>query len=112
MESIKEFKKNNKFLSEFFSFLKEYKIIGLGIAVVVGGAVRDLSTSLAEDIIMPIVEVLIPGGGWREAVLKIGPVQLSIGSFLGSVIDFLIIALVVFIFYKFILGKEEIDKVG
>jgi len=85
-------------------------VIGLAVAVVIGGAVNKLTKSLAEDIIMPVVEALIPGGAWRVLVLRLGPVELAIGSFLGSLIDFLIIALIVFAFYKFILRREKITK--
>ena len=99
-----------RLVGEFFLFLQEYGVIGLAVAVVVGGAVSKLTKSLAEDIIMPVVEVLIPGGAWRALVLSLGPVELAIGSFLGSLIDFLIIALIVFAFYKFILKREKITK--
>lgn len=109
MEKKKD--KEDNLLKEFLDFLKEYKVIGLGLAVVIGGAVQSLSKSLAEDIIMPVVGVFIPGGAWRTLVFKIGPVQLAIGNFLSSLIDFLIIALVVFLIYKLALGKEKVEKV-
>jgi len=106
-----EQKESENLLEQFLEFLKEYQVIGLGLAVVIGGAVKSLSNSLAEDIIMPIVEVFIPGGGWRTLVLKLGPVKMAIGSFLSALIDFFIIALVVFLFYKLVLGKEDVDKI-
>jgi large conductance mechanosensitive channel len=49
---------------------------------------------------MPLITFFIPGGAWREATLVLGPVVMSIGHFIGSIIDFLIIALVVFIVMK------------
>ncbi len=106
-----EQKEKENLLEQFLDFLKEYKVIGLGLAVVIGGAVQSLSNSFAEDIIMPIVEVFIPGGNWRTMVLSIGPVNLAIGSFLSSLIDFIIIALVVFLFYKLVLGREDVKKI-
>ena len=111
MVMVTEQKERENLLEQFLEFLKEYKVIGLGLAVVIGGAVKSLSSSLAEDIIMPIVEVFIPGGNWRAMVLNIGPISLAIGSFLSALIDFIIIALVVFLFYKLVLGKEEVGKV-
>ena len=99
-----------RLVGEFFSFLQEYGVIGLAVAVVIGGAVNKLTKSLAEDIIMPVVEVLIPGGAWRALVLRWGSVELAIGNFLGSLIDFLIIALIIFAFYKFVLGREHVRK--
>ncbi len=103
-------KTEKNLVDEFFNFLREYGVIGLAVAVVIGGAVNKLSKSLAEDIIMPVVEVLIPGGAWRALVLRWGPVELAIGNFLGSLIDFLIIALIIFAFYKFVLGREHVRK--
>jgi large conductance mechanosensitive channel len=52
------------------------------------------------DILMPIITFFIPGGEWRETPLILGPVHLNIGSFIGAFIDFLIIALVVFVLMK------------
>lgn len=98
-------------VKEFLAFLKEYQIIGLGMAVVVGGAVNKLTKAFAEDIIMPIVGLLIPGGAWQALILKVGPVKLAIGDFLSNLIDFLIIAAIVFFFYKFILRQKEIKKI-
>ena len=111
MAVMVEKKERENLFEQFLDFLKEYKVIGLGLAVVIGGAVQSLSKSLAEDIVMPIVEVFIPSGNWRTMVLNIGPINLAIGSFLSSLIDFIIIALVVFLFYKLVLGKEEVKKV-
>ena len=111
MVTMAEKKEKENLLEQFLEFLKEYKVIGLGLAVVIGGAVQSLSKSLAEDIIMPIVEVLIPGGSWRTMVLSLGPIQLAIGNFLSALIDFIIIALVVFLIYKILLGKKEVSKI-
>lgn len=65
-----------------------------------GGAASRLVTALVQDILMPFVGVLIPGGEWRRIVAEFGPVKLQIGDFLGSTIDFLIIALVIFVLIK------------
>jgi large conductance mechanosensitive channel len=88
------------FREEFLEFLNKYGVIGLAIAFIIGGAAGRLVSALVDDILMPFITFFIPGGGWREAVLALGPVQLSIGHFLGAIIDFLIIALVVFILMK------------
>lgn len=88
------------FKEEFMEFLNKYGIIGLAIAFIIGGAAGSLVSALVADILMPILTFFIPGGGWREAVLTLGPIQLGIGHFIGAIIDFLIIALVVFILMK------------
>jgi large conductance mechanosensitive channel len=88
------------FMEEFTAFLKKYGVIGLAIAVIIGGAAGRLVSSLVADILMPIITFFLPGGAWREAVWVLGPIQLSVGSFLAALIDFLIIALIVFILMK------------
>jgi large conductance mechanosensitive channel len=88
------------FSEEFMEFLDKYGIIGLAIAFIIGGAAGNLVSALVADILMPIITFFIPGGAWREAILILGPIQLSIGHFLGVFIDFLVIALVVFILMK------------
>ncbi|MCW3992654.1 MAG: MscL family protein [Candidatus Bathyarchaeota archaeon] len=88
------------FSEEFMEFLDKYGIIGLAIAFIIGGAAGNLVSALVADILMPIITFFIPGGTWREAILILGPIQLSIGHFFGVIIDFLIIALVVFVLMK------------
>ncbi|MBT7346193.1 large conductance mechanosensitive channel protein MscL [Candidatus Bathyarchaeota archaeon] len=87
-------------MAEFQAFLSKYSVIGLAIAVIIGGAAGKLVSSLVSDILMPMVTFFIPGGAWREATLSIGPIVMMVGSFIGNVIDFLIIALVVFMIMK------------
>ena len=88
------------FVEEFVVFLRKYGIIGLAIAFIIGGAAGNLVSALVSDILMPIITFFIPGGTWREAVWIIGPIQLAVGHFIAALIDFLIIALVVFILMK------------
>jgi large conductance mechanosensitive channel len=85
------------FTTKFMAFLSKYGVIGLAIAVIIGGAAGSLVSALVSDILMPIITFFIPGGAWREATWAIGPVVLSIGHFMGAIIDFLIIALVIFL---------------
>ena len=83
-------------VSEFADFLKKYQVIGLAVAFIIGAASTKLVTAIANDLVMPIVGALVPGGDWRLAILQVGPVKFLIGDFAGALIDFLIIALVVF----------------
>lgn len=97
-------------IKEFLEFLKEYKIVALAVAFIMGVASTALVKSLVDNIIMPIVTPFIPGGAWKIATLKIGPIVLSWGAFLGEAINFAIIALVVFLIAKKIMKEEKVTK--
>src|SRR3989449_2197238 len=60
---------------EFMAFLKQYGVIGLAIAVIIGGKANALVTALVDGVLMPIVTFFIPGGAWRTATLDVGSVQ-------------------------------------
>lgn len=98
-----------KLLKEFREFLKEYKIVSLALAFIIGTASTSLVRSLVDNVIMPFVSPLIPSGGWKEAVLTIGPVSIKWGAFLSELISFIILAFVVFVIAKKLL-KEEVKK--
>ena len=87
-------------IGEFKAFLLKHGVIALAVAVVIGGAVQKLVAAIVADLIMPIVGALTPGGEWRTATLTVGAVKFGVGDFLGAVLDFAIIALVVFIIVK------------
>ena len=97
-------------LKEFKEFLYEYKVIGLAIAFIMGVAITALVQSFVNDIVMPIITPFIPGGAWQTATFSLGPVVISWGSFLGAVINFVIIALVVFLIAKKLLKEEKVGK--
>jgi len=87
-------------IGEFKAFLLKHGVIALAVAVVIGGAVQKLVAAIVADLIMPIIGALTPGGNWRTATMSIGPIKLGLGDFLGAVLDFLIIAIVVFLIVK------------
>jgi large conductance mechanosensitive channel len=68
-------------------------------------------TACVSDLIMPVIAVLIPGGDWRTSVLQLGPVKLLVGDFVGAIIDFIIIALVVFLVVKFMMKEDATKKI-
>jgi large conductance mechanosensitive channel len=98
------------FASEFKEFLKEYKIVGLAIAFIMGMAATTLIKSLVDNIIMPLITPFISGGAWKEAILTLGPVVLKWGQFVADFIYFLILALVIFLIAKFLLKEEKVTK--
>ncbi len=99
------------FSQEFMDFLNKYQVIGLAVAFVIGTAATKLVNSTVTDIIMPIIGVLVPGGDWRSATLDIGPMKFLVGDYVGAIIDFVIIALVIFIIVKYIMKGDTSKKV-
>jgi large conductance mechanosensitive channel len=97
-------------IGEFKKFLLQTNALALAVGVIIGAAVGKVVGSLVSDILMPVIGLLIPGGAWRELSFVIsrkpdGTVANAItyGAFIGSVIDFTIVAFVVFIVTKSLL---------
>jgi large conductance mechanosensitive channel len=97
-------------MSEFKDFLKEYKVIGLAIAFIIGAAATTLVQSLVNNVVMPIITPFIPGGEWQKATFAMGPIVIGWGAFVGALINFLIMALVVFVIAKKLLKEEKVTK--
>ena len=88
------------FMDEFIQFLNKYGIVGLAIAFIMGGAVKDLVSALVADVFMPLITFFIPEGGWREAVWELGPIVFKVGHFAGTMLDFVVIAIIVFLMMR------------
>ena len=98
------------FLDEFLKFLKKYQVIGLAVAFVISNASARLVSAIVNDIIMPVIGVLLPGGNWQVATVSLGPFHFLIGDFLSALLDFLLIALVVFLIVKWIIRTDITQK--
>lgn len=98
------------FTQDFMEFLKEYKVIGLAVAFIMATASTSLVKSFVEDIVMPVITPFMPAGEWETAVINIGPIAIKAGSFLAQIINFVILALVVFIIAKKVLKEEKVEK--
>ncbi|HEY9679908.1 MAG TPA: large conductance mechanosensitive channel protein MscL [Drouetiella sp.] len=103
-------------LKEFKEFLLKTNALALAIGVIIGAATGKVVSAVVDDLLMPPISVIMPAGDWREAqvVLSKGvdaagkPTVSAIkyGHFIGSCVDFTIIAFVVFSITKAILPKE------
>jgi large conductance mechanosensitive channel len=96
-------------IKEFMDFLKEYKVVGLAVAFIMAVAATALVQSFVNNVIMPIINPLLPKGDWQTAVLP-GPFPIVWGAFLASVINFVIIAFVIFLIAKMVLKEEKVTK--
>ncbi|HMX47163.1 MAG: large conductance mechanosensitive channel protein MscL [Candidatus Obscuribacter sp.] len=103
-------------IKEFTDFLQKQNALALAIGVIIGGATGKVVTAIVNDLIMPLIGLVMPAGDWRQAQFVLskstdaaGAVTVNAikyGDFIGSFVDFAIIAFVVFIITKAILPKE------
>src|SRR5215467_9563947 len=99
-----------RMIKGFKEFLLKNNVLALAIAVIVGGAVGKVVSSLAADLIMPLISLILPSGDWRAAKLvlskTVGPDgkdvinSINYGTFFGNVVDFVIIAFIVYMITK------------
>jgi len=97
-------------INEFKEFLNEYKVMGLAVAFIMGVATTNLVQSLVNNIIMPIVTAFVPNGAWDSATLVVGPIVFKWGAFLSALLNFVILAAVVFTIAKLVLKEEKVTK--
>jgi large conductance mechanosensitive channel len=98
---------------DFREFLLKQNALALAVGFIIGAAVGKVVTSVVADLLMPIIGLALPAGSWREwrYVLSqtVGPDgkeqinAINYGAFLGTVIDFVIVAFVVFLIVKWLL---------
>jgi large conductance mechanosensitive channel len=87
-------------LREFREFINRGNVIDLAVAVIIGGAFGVIVTSLVNDIIMPIIGVIIGGINFTSLVFTVGQAKIAYGSFIQAVVNFLIIAFVIFLIVR------------
>lgn len=102
----------NKILKEFKEFINKGNVVDLAVGVIVGTAFSKIVTSLVNDILMPIIGVVLGGLDFSSISIKIKAANILLGSFIQNIIDFLIIAFCVFMFVKLInkLSRKEPKK--
>ena len=96
-----------KFLNEFKTFAMRGNVVDLAVGVIIGGAFGKITTSLVNDVIMPVFSVLLGGinfSSWqlvlKEATETEAAITLNYGNFLATVLDFLILAFAIFCMVK------------
>lgn len=108
-------KKSKKFFSEFKTFIERGNVVDLAVGVIIGSAFGKIVTSLVDDILMPIIGVLIGGLNFSGLTINVGDAVIKYGIFLQNIINFLIIAFSIFSMIKVLNRishkKEEEEKV-
>ncbi|HLC48348.1 MAG TPA: large conductance mechanosensitive channel protein MscL [Candidatus Norongarragalinales archaeon] len=104
-------------MKEFMEFLKKYQVIGLAVAFIMGAAASSLITALVNDFIMPIIALVTPSGDWKgwQVILSKGADgtvtnAIKYGDFLGVLINFIIVAFVIFMIVKMIMKEDATAK--
>ena len=97
-------------VKQFIEFLKEYGIVGLAIAVIIGGKLNDLVGSFVNDLLMPLIFSPALKAANVDNIRELNYNGILYGKFLGAVIDFGIVAFVVFVIAKYLLKEEKVAK--
>lgn len=96
-----------KLIKEFKDFAMKGNVLDLAVAVVIGGAFGKIVSSLVDDVIMPIVGILIGGIDFTSLSLTVGEASIMYGNFIQQIINFLIIAFSIFMVVKAINGLKK-----
>jgi large conductance mechanosensitive channel len=96
-------------LKEFRDFINRGNVVDLAVAVIIGGAFGAIITSLVDDIIMPLIGVIIGGVDFASLSIQVGEASILYGSFIQAIVNFAIIAFVLFLIVRSFnkLQKEE-----
>lgn len=95
--------KTNKTISEFKEFIAKGNVMDMAVGVIIGGAFGKIVTSLVNDILMPIVGILIGRLDFTGLKIQVGTVAITYGNFIQNVVDFLIVAACIFTMLNFLL---------
>ena len=97
-------------LKEFRDFAMKGNIVDLAVAVVIGGAFGKIITAFTESIISPIIAMIMGKGGLSEVSLTIGNTIFPVGLFIQAVIDFILVAFVLFLIIKAINSRKKKEQ--
>lgn len=102
-------------LKEFKEFISKGNVLDLAVGVIIGGAFSAIVTSLVNNIFTPLIGIILGGLNFSALSIKVGEAELLYGAFIQSIVDFLLVALCLFIFIKIInkaksLGKKKTEE--
>ena len=99
-------------LKEFRAFIAKGNVLDLAVAVIIGGAFGAIVTSLVNDILMPIIGIILGGRDFTSLAIQVNEASITYGNFIQAVINFLIIAFVIFMIVRTAnnMKKKEEEK--
>lgn len=89
-----------KFLQEFKDFAMRGNVIDLAVGVIIGGAFSAITTSLINDIIMPLIGIFVSEASFADLSVSLGNAEITYGNFIQAVLNFIIMAFIVFCMVK------------
>lgn len=92
--------KTSGFLAEFKTFIARGNVMDMAVGVIIGGAFSNITNSLINDIVMPVLGIFTSSVSFAELSVNIGPAVVAYGNFIQAVLNFLIMAFVVFCLIK------------
>ena len=100
------------FMKEFKEFINKGNVMDMAVGMIIAGAFGSIVTALVDNILMPIVGMLLGGVNFADLSVKVGDAAIGYGAFIQAIVDFLIIALVIFVIVKNInkMKKEEPEE--
>jgi large conductance mechanosensitive channel len=87
-------------LKEFKEFAIRGNVVDLAVAVIIGGAFGKIITSLVNDIIMPVIGIFMGGVDFASLAITVGGAEIKYGSFIQNIVDFVIVAFVIFLLVR------------
>jgi large conductance mechanosensitive channel len=93
-------------VSEFKEFLKEYGIVGLALGVIIGGKAGDLVGAVVDNLLMPLIGLILPGGAWKDWAVG----DFKFGLVLAALINFIVVAYFVFFVSKKLFKEDKVSK--
>lgn len=106
-------KKGSKTINEFKEFISRGNVVDLAVGVIIGSAFGKIVSSIVDDILMPLLGIVVGGLDFTNLSIKIGDANVKYGMFIQNVIDFLIVAACIFFLVKVInkFNKKEEEEV-
>ena len=97
-------------LKEFREFISRGNVVDLAVGVIIGASFGNIVTSLVNDILMPLIGVVLGGIDFTSLSLKLGEATITYGKFIQNVFDFLIVAFCIFMLVKFMNKLQNLNK--
>lgn len=91
-----------KFIKEFKEFISKGNVIDLAVGVIIGSAFSSIVTSLVNDMLMPLIGIIIGGHNFSNLTIKVGNAVIKYGAFIQNIVNFLIISFCIFVMIRII----------